>query len=211
MKICTKCKEAKPLTAFGNDKNFKDGLRCNCKLCRKAENAQNRIANHDAIKAKEAIYRATHPNRAKNYDIANKEAIKIRRAIHYVVNRARLNANVAEYMANNKAAIKAYQADYRVKNLDKFRIKQQNRRARKLQTGGKLSHGLRAKLFKLQRGLCPCCKQPLGDNHHLDHIMPLALGGANTDDNMQLLRATCNHQKCAKHPVDFMQARGFLL
>jgi len=41
--------------------------------------------------------------------------------------------------------------------------------------------------------------------------MPLALGGANADDNIQLLRSTCNQQKHAKHPVDFMQQKGFLL
>jgi len=28
---------------------------------------------------------------------------------------------------------------------------------------------------------------------------------------MQLLNAICNLQKHAKHPVDFMQERGFLL
>lgn len=42
-------------------------------------------------------------------------------------------------------------------------------------------------------------------------IVPLALGGTNTDGNMQLLRSTCNQKKHAKHPVDFMQQRGFLL
>lgn len=45
----------------------------------------------------------------------------------------------------------------------------------------------------------------------MDHIVPLALGGSNTDGNIQLLRATCNQQKHAKHPVVFMQERGFLL
>lgn len=67
------------------------------------------------------------------------------------------------------------------------------------------------RLFKLQRGKCACCKQPLGDDYHMDHIMPLSLGGSNTDDNIQLLRAKCNQQKSAKHPVDFMQQRGFLI
>lgn len=33
----------------------------------------------------------------------------------------------------------------------------------------------------------------------------------NTDDNIQLLRKLCNHKKGTKHPVDFMQERGFLL
>lgn len=74
-----------------------------------------------------------------------------------------------------------------------------------------MSSGLAIRLYKLQRGKCACCGLPLGDDYHLDHIMPLALGGTNTDDNIQLLRAKCNMQKSAKHPVDFMQQRGFLL
>lgn len=95
---------------------------------------------------------------------------------------------------------------------DRRRINNQNRRARKREVGGRLSQGLAERLFKLQRGKCACgCKQPLGDDYHRDHIMPLALGGSNTDDNIQLLRATCNLQKRAKHPVDFMQQKGFLL
>jgi 5-methylcytosine-specific restriction endonuclease McrA len=81
----------------------------------------------------------------------------------------------------------------------------------KKETGGKLSSKLAARLFVLQKGKCACCLQPLGDDYHIDHIMPLALGGTNTDDNIQLLRAKCNLQKNAKHPVDFMQQRGFLL
>ena len=85
------------------------------------------------------------------------------------------------------------------------------RKIRILSNKGVLTNGLTAKLFVLQKGLCPCCAQPLGDNYHLDHIMPLALGGSNTDDNIQLLRQRCNRQKHAKHPIDFMQSRGFLL
>ncbi len=36
-------------------------------------------------------------------------------------------------------------------------------------------------------------------------------GGANIDGNIQLLTGLCNRQKHTKHPVDFMQERGFLL
>lgn len=39
----------------------------------------------------------------------------------------------------------------------------------------------------------------------------IALGGTNTDDNVQLLRAECNNFKRAKHPADFMRQRGFLI
>lgn len=98
------------------------------------------------------------------------------------------------------------------KNPGKRVIYEQNRRARIRDAGGKLSHGLTERLFKLQRGRCACgCKQPLGDDFHRDHIVPLTLGGTNTDDNIQLLRSQCNNQKYNKHPIEFMQQKGFLL
>jgi 5-methylcytosine-specific restriction endonuclease McrA len=92
-----------------------------------------------------------------------------------------------------------------------MRIYRANRRARELEAGGTLSKGLRTKLFDLQRGKCACCGKPLGNDFHLDHIVPLKLGGSNTDDNIQLLRAACNMQKGAKDPIEFMQSRGNLL
>jgi len=74
------------------------------------------------------------------------------------------------------------------------------------------SPNLSEKLFVLQKGICACgCQQPLGRDYHLDHRMPLALGGTNTDDNVQLLTKLCNLQKGKKHPIDFMQSRGFLI
>ena len=41
--------------------------------------------------------------------------------------------------------------------------------------------------------------------------MPLALGGKHEDENLQLLCATCNLSKGAKHPIAFMQSKGRLL
>jgi len=83
--------------------------------------------------------------------------------------------------------------------------------AKRRGNGGVLSKGLSERLFGLQRGLCPCCSQPLGDNYHRDHIMPIDLGGANEDWNIQLLRAQCNLQKRNKRPEVFMRERGFLI
>ena len=111
---------------------------------------------------------------------------------------------------NNPDKVKAAYSGWKSRNPEKVRLSNQNRRAKKIASGN-LSNGLSERLYKLQKGLCACCKQPLGDDYHLDHILPLALGGTNTDDNIQLLRAECNMQKSAKHPIEFMQQRGFLL
>lgn len=102
-------------------------------------------------------------------------------------------------------------ANWSKANLPKHRTYQHNRRARKAASGGTLSADLAVKLYNMQRGLCACCEIPLGSDYEMDHIIPLALGGSNTDDNIQLLTSRCNRQKGAKPPIEFMQSRGRLL
>lgn len=134
--------------------------------------------------------------------------------------------SLRKYAANNPEKIKQAQAKYKAQhperrkasvkkwdtnNTEARRIHRHTRRARKMESGGVLSVGLAKKLFQLQKGKCACCKKPLGVGYQLDHIIPIALGGPNTDTNIQLLRALCNRQKGAKHPIDFMQGRGLLL
>jgi hypothetical protein len=151
-------------------------------------------------RARVAAYRAKNPEKVKSYSAKYREA-----------NREKVKAASAKWRSNNPDRVRAMAIEWRKKNPDANRVKVQNRRSRKIRNGGKLSKDIAEKLFVLQKGKCPCCQQPLGGDYHIDHIVPLALGGTNTDDNVQLLRSTCNQQKHAKHPVEFMQSRGFLL
>jgi hypothetical protein len=87
-----------------------------------------------------------------------------------------------------------------------------NRRARELGNGGTLSKGVVQRLLDIQGGKCACCEADLSKTgYHLDHIMPLALGGLNNDTNVQLLTPSCNLRKGAKHPVDWARQNGRLL
>lgn len=181
----------------------------------KAKNAAHYAANVEDEKAKAAVWRAANPEKLKAtkaaYCAANGNRLKAANAAWRAANIDKLKEYDVAYRAANTAKIKARKAAYLAANPEAIRVKNQNRRALKKAVGGKLSKGLADKLLKLQKGKCACCGEPLGDDYHLDHIMPLALGGSNTDDNMQLLRQRCNLQKHSKHPVDFMQSRGFLL
>ena len=143
--------------------------------------------------------------------MANPEKSNAASAAWKAANQDRVKAWDASYRAAHPEQVRAASADWRSRNPEANRLKEHGRRAKKRAVGGKLSKGLAKRLFVLQRGLCPCCRQPLGGDYHMDHIVPLALGGANVDANMQLLRSICNQQKNAKHPVKFMQERGFLL
>lgn len=146
------------------------------------------------------VWRAANADKLKAYD-----------ALKYAANPAKENARCAKYRDENRDKINAYSKEYAKKNPESRRIWEHNRNARKRSSGGVLSKDLSEKLFTLQKGRCVCCRKPLGEKYHLDHIMPLCLGGANEDWNIQLLCPACNHKKHRKHPVDFMQVKGFLL
>lgn len=201
-----------------------------CKPCTNARSAIWKKGNKERVDATISAWRLKNADRVKATRDAwlevNRDDQNAKGRANKSANPDREKANYAAWVARNPDKGKARSAAWRASNPDRERanrnawrkanpeatkIHNQNRRAMKLKNGGVLSKGLPEKLFVLQQGKCACCGLPLGDNYHLDHILPLALGGTNTDDNIQLLRRQCNSQKHAKHPIDFMQSRGFLL
>ena len=215
MKTCSQCLIEKPLTDFYAKKANQNGIQSECKVCHNARVAAARKANPEREKARVAAWSAANPGRVAATTAAWAKANPARcSALVAAWNKAnpeRVKANGAAYRKAYPERVKAATAAWAKANPKRRCINEHNRRAIKEASGGKLSSGLATKLFKQQKGLCPCCGQPLGKDYHLDHIMPLSLGGANVDSNIQLLRAKCNLQKRNKHPIDFMQSRGFLL
>lgn len=230
MKTCTKCGETKDVVGFYAATSNRDGLKNQCKVCCLASAAKRYASNPEPAKIRAAKWDKEHP-----------EQVKLRQTKHRTNNRVELNSNaLAKYHADptkrtlsatkwrlaNIERVRAncrrwslsnaehhnrLRAEWRENNPDAGRIMVQNRRAKLRNSNGKLSAGLAKRLFALQKGLCPCCGKHLGIDYHLDHIMPVALGGEHVDSNIQLLRASCNFSKSARHPVDYMQSRGFLL
>jgi hypothetical protein len=230
MKTCNKCGETKENSEYYSEKRNSDGLLGHCKACDSIRNKEKYLLNKEAITA-----------RNKAWVLANPEKDRARHAAYKTKNKEKVNANKRRYAEQNREKLRAQEVLRYAKNIEKGRqkcrqwrdanrdkcrtasnnwrarnkeahcIHEKNRIARKKFGGGSLSIGLAAKLFGLQKGKCACCGLPLGNDYQLDHIVPLALGGANVDCNIQLLRKRCNQQKNAKHPVDFMQQRGFLL
>lgn len=195
-----------------------------------AASAAWRKANADKKKAYDLAWRTANPNKVKGQSVAwraaNQDKAKAYELAWRTANSERARKYDSDYKASHKDAVRVSSASWRKANSEKVksdavawraanpeagRIYGLNRRARKRKNGGILSAGLADKLFILQKGKCPCCGILLGKNYHMDHIIPLSRGGPNSDDNIQLLRQRCNNQKHAKHPVDFMQERGFLL
>lgn len=171
-----------------------------CNPCNRARASAWYAANTERAIANGNAYRAANPEK-------HKAAVKAVVA----ANTEKKRLDDSAWNAKNRDRVKDRKAAWYAANPDAGLRHTHNRRARKLSVGGKLSKGLAKKLYDLQRGKCACCGVSIAEGYHLDHRMPLALDGPNTDDNIQLLCVTCNLSKGAKHPVDFMQQRGLLL
>ena len=78
-KVCTKCRETKPLDAFSKRKASKDGKQLQCKQCEARHHKDNKEARNA---------------QKREYHKENKEAIKARKGKYYKNNRG-------EYIARN--------------------------------------------------------------------------------------------------------------
>ncbi len=229
-KKCGGCGEVKSLDLFSKDKAQVDGFNRACKKCRSAISAASVARNPERSKAqwrasyqkhadKRAIYKAGY---RKENDKRIKEANAIYRAKrqderkaynenYRKINQEKVKESNAAYRENNKEKVKAANLAWAKANPDATRLAKHTRRAREKSVGGTLSKGITTLLMSEQGGKCAGCLVDLSSTgHHLDHVMPLALGGANQDWNMQLLCPPCNHQKNASHPLDWMMAKGIL-
>jgi 5-methylcytosine-specific restriction endonuclease McrA len=157
-------------------------------------------ANRDRLLAEKATYYQD-----------NKEKLKAYQAMYAKENKEKVAGRSVSWRKRNPDARKAICARYRQANKEKVLVHHQNRRAA-VRASGKLSADIVNKLMTLQRGKCAVCREDLEKvGKHIDHIIPIALCGSNTDDNVQLLCPTCNLSKGAKHPIEYMQQKGFLL
>jgi len=219
MKFCKKCQAETERKPSGD-----------CKPCARAYSAAWRAANPDKVKAsnaawakanpekakaKNAAYRAANPEKAKAnsaaWRAANPEKAKSYSAARYADNPEKVKSYSAAYRAANQGKVKANIAAWYAANPEARRIHNNNRRARERNAEGTHTASDIASLMALQKGKCACCRASIKDGYHVDHIMPLSLEGSNDRHNLQLLCPTCNLQKHASHPIDFMQSRGFLL
>ncbi|MBR8124734.1 HNH endonuclease [Burkholderia multivorans] len=212
MKTCKRCGIEKDESLFRREKRNKDGLDGTCRACTNARSVAWNEQNREKRKAHYEKNRTRLLEEKSAYYIKNSESIKRKRVAHRLENAERLREYQRHYSSENSEQIVERVRLWRSMNPGRKLVHNQNRRARKKRNGGELSADIVNRLMSLQRGKCACCHCQLNESgRHLDHIMPLILGGENSDRNVQLLCPTCNTQKHASHPVDFMRRKGFLV
>lgn len=215
MKTCTSCGQAKELGEFGKHKAGAGGLRPTCKACCKLAWAEYVTKNREKRTQGQAEYRSRNKEAIRasglEYRKKNKERELARGAAWREANPEKERARTAAYRNANKAKDAARKAEYARENRDVVRAIASRRRARVKGAGGTHTAADIQRLIEMQRGCCAVCRCDVRSAYHVDHVVSLAMGGDNSSANLQILCPPCNHSKSAKHPVDFMQQKGFLL
>ena len=194
-KICSSCKEEKPLSEFRKHKKNKDGLAYDCKVCHN-EYGKNWARSSDFNEKRKKRYAEDEEYREKD---------KARRREYYRNNKEKTNAAKLEYRNNNRDKHNEQVRRYRKNNPEKMREKKRKRRAAKSGNGGSFTDKEWRELCDKYDNICLCC----GEKKELyaDHVIPVTWDGGHSNiDNIQPLCQPCNSRKGNRSSTDYRDA-----
>lgn len=219
-KICTRCKLEFPNTSvyFSPILKRKDGstrLGAECRNClniRKRHEYQNNIEHYrkkareqqqtDKGRATRKKYLAQHPDPYKSYRENHRELYReaVKRWRKNNPDKAKASYKKyadshPEYVARKRK--RSYQNSY-AKNPSYYSSKTAKRRAKLKGIEGSFTQTEILELYEEQGGVCFYCFEPLGNDYHRDHIIPISRGGSNYISNIALACAPCNLSKSDK-------------
>ena len=129
---------------------------------------------------------------------------------NYLKHKAKRLAAARLYRQQNREWLAAQKRVYREANKELIAAAKRTYKARKRDAVGTHNGDDVKEILKRQRGRCAYCRCKL-KKYHVDHIHPLALGGTNWPNNLQILCAPCNLRKKDKDAADFARELGFLI
>ena len=159
-KTCTKCGETKAVSEFGKNKASKDGLRPDCKACRREQQRARHQANREKVlERKRAHYQA------------NKEKICEWQRAHYQANKEKVNERYLAYQKKRYAEDPAYAMVSRLRRRLNNALKGQAKPASTMELVGCSSEKLCA---WLEMHFAEGMTWDNRDKWHIDHIKPIA-------------------------------------
>jgi len=187
-KICSKCKEEKPVTEFTK---IKDGFYCYCKKCRTKKDMIYRDTHKKEINEKKKVYREK-----------NQESFKRKEK------QRRNNPERKKYMGGY---LKTYLTSLKESNPEKYRDLKFNLKIlnhqlyatnKVINKESDITKEYLIELF-LNTDKCPMCGVGLSDNgrelsgKQFDHIIPIVNSGTHTKENIRVICTKCNRSKKA--------------
>jgi len=219
-KVCSTCRQWKPVTAYSRRQRSPDGYQANCKICSgirvqvwNEENldrvrARNRAYNEERgekLREYRRVYDAEHREQRlayiHAYDRANKDRKRERRREYY--------RNNPEAQERDRRAVREYQRVHREKqrererkwikaNPDKKRAAVHRRRAREQASEGSFTDAEWSALKVFYNHTClRCGKREPEIALTPDHVIPVVKGGSSDISNIQPLCGSCNSAKGA--------------
>ena len=194
-KTCSKCGQTKPVNEWGRNKSKKDGLASECKACHAKSSAEWRLANPVEQK------RRSREQHSKNKDTANANRKK-----RYLENRElELQARRKWYAENAESSRMASRA-WRKNNKEKFAA--QSRRSRALRAFVNTESYTKQDVLDRWGSDCHICNKPIDlsaprwtgssgweNGLHLEHVIPIRLGGLDNLSNVKPAHGLCNLKK----------------
>lgn len=220
LKKCLKCKKLKETIRFNIRVQSNDGYNTRCKQCISDYKREYQKANKEKLSLKKKEYykiNKKHINRnSKQYEENNKQKQQAYRKIYREENKHHIKKELKKYYCENKNKLNKNAIIYRNANKEKLALSVKRYResehgkavmrlnSLKRRASGSLSTRELSKLIKDSDNKCFYCRQDIPSGKlHIDHYMPIKLGGKTTLSNLRVSCANCNLRKGCKHPSKF--------
>lgn len=122
----------------------------------------------------------------------------------------RANERTRAWKAANPERVKEHRSRDYQKNKSRFRQNNLRRTLKKLAAGNDLRASDLYEILKNRGTKCAYCGQSMSGvrSRHLDHVIPLDLGGAHIIENIVVACAECNRSKWNRDPVEWLTYTG---
>lgn len=119
-------------------------------------------------------------------------------------NRERRRQQQKIYRENHKAERALAFKRWAQANPEKQRVTNRRRRARLIEATGDHTEKDIQQQYESQKGKCWWCGCDIGNEFHVDHLVPLSRGGSNAPENLVISCPTCNLSKGNKMPHEWI-------
>jgi len=226
-KVCDHCTQEKDASQFARRRLAGgDGLKDTCKPCVQILRGERKRAKTVAEKAATPIPKdkiCSDCGEAKLLEDFYKRAdclfgrdsvckpCKSKQTVEYRRKDPERNEKDRAYRAKNPEKRREAERRYAEKYPEKVKAKKRaghiRRKKRVKANGGSFKGTELLGLMAKQNGLCVVCEIDVSTDYHVDHIIPVAKGGTNNIENIQILCPACNMAKGSKDFEVFLAER----